>query len=63
VDVITPTVKQVTVAPDRKSLRLVLEPMVQGDIYELHLDGVKNEQGEPLLHGVGYYTLNEIPKP
>jgi hypothetical protein len=44
------------------SVRITLDKLVQGDIHELHLDGVKNASGEPLLHGVAYYTLNEIPK-
>jgi hypothetical protein len=28
----------------------------------MHLDGVKSADGQPLLHSVAYYTLNEIPK-
>jgi hypothetical protein len=62
VDVFTPVVQSVTVGADQKTVRIVLDKMVQGDIYELHLDGIKNSQGQPLLHSVGYYTLNEIPK-
>jgi hypothetical protein len=35
--------------------------LTQGHVHELHLDGVRNDQGQALLHAVGYYTLNEIP--
>jgi hypothetical protein len=62
VDQTDTNVIKVTVAPDRRSVRLVLDALIQGDIHELHLDGIKNAQGEPLLHSVAYYTLNEIPK-
>lgn len=62
VDEIDTVVKSVVVAQDRKSVRITLDKLVQGDIHELHLDGVKNSSGEPLLHSVAYYTLNEIPK-
>jgi hypothetical protein len=59
VDVITPTVTKVTAT--EKTLRITLDRLVQGHIYELRLPGVKNAEGKPLLHDVGYYTLNEIP--
>ena len=28
---------------------------------EVHTDGVRSADGLPVLHPVGYYTLNEIP--
>jgi hypothetical protein len=59
VDVITPTVTKVTATA--KTLRITLDRLVQGHIYELRLPGVKSTEGKPLLHDVGYYTLNEIP--
>jgi hypothetical protein len=62
VDQVTPQVTKVSVAPDAKSLRITLDKMVQGHIHELHLEGVQNTEGRNLLHPVGYYTLNEIPK-
>jgi hypothetical protein len=30
-------------------------------VHELHLDGVRDDAGEPLLHDEAYYTLVEIP--
>jgi hypothetical protein len=50
------------VAADGKSVRLTLAPLTQGHVHELHLDGVENAKGQPVLHPVAYYTLNEIPK-
>jgi glucose/arabinose dehydrogenase len=51
------------VSPDGRSVRLVVDHLVRGHIHELHLPGVRNQKGEPLLHDVAYYTLNVIPNP
>ncbi len=56
-----PEITKATVGTDKNSVRLVIDKLTKGDIHELHLDGVKNAGGEPLLHAIGYYTLNEIP--
>lgn len=56
-----PKITNAIVSADKKSVRLVVDKLVKGDIHELHLDGVKNAGGDPLLHPIGYYTLNEIP--
>ncbi len=61
VDEILPKITAAKVAADGKSVRLTLSPLTQGHVHELHLDGVKNAQGQPVLHPVAYYTLNEIP--
>jgi sugar lactone lactonase YvrE len=62
IDEILPTVTSAKVAPDGKSVRLTVSKLTKGHIHELHFDGVKNTAGQPLLHKVGYYTLNEIPQ-
>jgi hypothetical protein len=62
IDEILPKITVAEVAADGKSVRLIISPLTKGHIHELHLDGVKNTAGNPLLHKVGYYTLNEIPK-
>jgi hypothetical protein len=49
------------VSADKKSVRLTWDKLSQGDIHELHLDGVRSAEGLPVLHPVAYYTLNEIP--
>jgi len=59
---ILPKITAAKVAVDGKSVRLTITPLTKGHIHELHFEGVKNTSGQPLLHTVGYYTLNEIPK-
>ncbi len=61
VDDIFPKVTKITVAPDNKSVRFTLDKLTKGDIHEVHVDGVRSADGKPVLHPVGYYTLNEIP--
>lgn len=61
VDDVIPKITAAKVSSDGKSVRLTITPLTQGDVHELHLDGVKNLKGEPVLHPVAYYTLNEIP--
>jgi hypothetical protein len=61
VDELLPKITNAKVSEDRKSVRLTISPLTQGDVHELHLDGVKSAKGLPVLHPVGYYTLNEIP--
>ena len=61
IDEVLPKIESATVAADGRSVRLKVTPLTQGHVHELHLDGVRNDQGQVLLHAVGYYTLNEIP--
>jgi glucose/arabinose dehydrogenase len=62
VDDVLPKITKAEVAADGRSVRLRMEPLTKGHIYELHLDGVKSTAGLPVLHPVAYYTLNEIPR-
>jgi hypothetical protein len=55
-------IQAVSVSADGKQVSLKVSGFRPGRIYELHLDGVKSAEGDALLHPVGYYTLNEIPK-
>jgi glucose/arabinose dehydrogenase len=61
VDEVIPKITKATVGADNKSVRLTFDKLIQGDIHELHFDGVRSAEGLPVLHPVGYYTLNEIP--
>ena len=61
VDKSDPTITHVSVAGDQKSIRLKVDGLVKGNVHELKLPALKNEAGQPLLHPVAYYTLNEIP--
>ncbi|MED6299911.1 MAG: hypothetical protein VX860_07445 [Verrucomicrobiota bacterium] len=62
VDKSSPTIKSASVSQNKKSVYLKIEGLVKGNIHELNLPGIKNAEGTALLHQVGYYTLNEIPK-
>lgn len=55
-------ITSVTVAPDGKSARVVVDGLKPAYVHELRLDGVRDRDGSPMLHPVGYYTLNRIPK-
>ncbi|MFN0205579.1 MAG: hypothetical protein ACKVS6_04615 [Planctomycetota bacterium] len=45
-----------------KSVKLTIDGLRKGFVHELHFDGVLSAAGQPLLHRVAYYTLNEIPE-
>jgi hypothetical protein len=46
---------------DGLSVRLVVDKLVAGHIHELHLPGLRDRQGDPLVHDLAYYTMNQIP--
>ena len=62
VDEVIPKIEVTSVSEDHKKVRLKITPMTQGDVHELNMEGVRNSEGQPLLHSQAYYTLNEIPK-
>ncbi|MCA9200615.1 MAG: hypothetical protein KDA87_23910 [Planctomycetales bacterium] len=62
VDHSKPQITEVVVSDDLKSVRIKLSELKEGHVHELHLDGVRSGANEPLVHPVGYYTLNYIPK-
>ena len=62
VDRAKPPIEAAIVAPDRRSVRLRVA-LTPGHVHELKLPGVRSADGEPLLHPVAYYWLNEIPAP
>jgi hypothetical protein len=51
----------VTVSGDKKKVSLAVTGFKPGRVYEIHVDGLKSAEGEPVLHPEGYYTLNAIP--
>jgi hypothetical protein len=63
VDPTTPTIESAVVSEDRKRVKLKINSLERGHVHSLTATGVRNEQGQPLLHAEAYYTLNEIPKP
>ena len=56
-----PTVKGVTLAEDGLSVRLTLESLKPGFVYELDLAAVRSRDDEELLHRNAFYTVNEVP--
>ena len=44
-----------------KTVRVTVDKLIQGHVHELRAKGVRSAKGLPILHPVGYYTLNEIP--
>ncbi len=57
VDPTTPTIKSATVSADGKSVHLAVDGLQIGAVHELHTDGVRSADKQPLLHNVAYYTL------
>lgn len=55
-------VRGVVVSRDGRRARLVVDGLRQGYIHEIKLGGVRSTGGQSLLHDVGYYTLNRIPR-
>ena len=55
-----PKITKVEIAADRKSVRLELERVRVGHVHELHMPGLRNAAGLPLLHDVAYYTVNKL---
>ena len=47
---------------DGLSVRLMVDKLVPGHIHEFHFPGLRDKNGQRLLHDVAYYTLNRIPK-
>jgi len=62
VDHTKPVIKSAVVGNDGKSVRLIVDGLQEGHVHELHGDGVRSQDGLPLLHKEAYYTLNYIPK-
>ncbi|MEM6964061.1 MAG: plastocyanin/azurin family copper-binding protein [Bacteroidota bacterium] len=50
-----------TLGEDGKTVRLYIDNLRKGFIYEIKAKGIKDKNGNTLLHNFGYYTLNEIP--
>ena len=61
VDATTATIKEAIVSEDGRSVRLVVEGLQIGHVHELHMDGIRSKEDQPLWHPVAYYTLNYLP--
>lgn len=54
-------IKHVRVGEDGRSVRIAADSLRPGYIHEIKLREITSASGVPLLHDVGYYTLNRIP--
>jgi azurin len=55
-------VRAAVVSKDGRSVRIAVDSLRQWYIHEIRMSGVRAaEGGAPLLHDVGYYTVNQIP--
>ena len=57
----TPKVIASKLSADKKRIDLTVEGLRPGYVHELHVKGIKNAAGHPLLHPQAYYTLINIP--
>ena len=55
------TVKAVSQAADGLSVKIVLDQLDQGFVYEFDLGPLRSRDREELLHRQAFYTVNEIP--
>lgn len=54
-------VKAAEISPDGLRIRLVLDSLKPGYIHEIKAEGIRSKDNFLLMHGVAYYTLNQIP--
>lgn len=55
-------VRGVAISGDRRKVRVALNGLRKGYVHEIKLEGLRSEDGRPLLHKTAYYTLNNIPE-
>ena len=55
-------VRAAVLSKDGRSVRIAVDSLRQWYVHEIRMSGVRAAEGRaPLLHDVGYYTLNQIP--
>ena len=62
VDIQKKQIYDIELSEDRTKVRLFIDDLRPGYIYELKAPGVTNRNNQKLLHDFGYYTLNNIPE-
>lgn len=55
------TIPRIELSDDNRSARLYIDGIREGYIYEVQTQGILSEEQTPLLHSVGYYSLNNLP--
>ncbi len=56
------SIEKAIVSDDKLSVQLVVKGMRPLFVHELNARGVRNQDGQPLLHPQAYYTLNQVPR-
>lgn len=54
-------VKGIKLSNDGLKVRILVNELRHHFIHEIKLEGLKDEDGKPLLHNTSFYTLNNIP--
>ena len=54
-------IERIELSADGRSTDLITTPLVKDRVYMIQPRGVRSANGEPLVHPMGAYTLNEIP--
>ncbi len=54
-------IRSVQLSQDQLRIRLRIDGLREMFVHELHAPGLRSQDGQPLLHPTGYYTLNRIP--
>lgn len=55
-------IKGVKVSEDGKKVRVVIDNLRRYHVHEIVVPGIRSQEGNPVLHPVAYYTLNNIPE-
>jgi hypothetical protein len=58
---VTPQITRAEAWPEQRRVKLTLTPVTKGHVHELRFDGLRSAKGEPLVHPVAWYTVNELP--
>lgn len=62
VDHTTPKITDAQLSDNGMRATLSIDGLQEGHVHELHANGLRNQEGNPLLHQEAYYTLNYLPK-
>ena len=55
-------IEHAELSPDGLSVELTTAPLIKDRVYSFTVGAVKSAKGEPLVHPIGAYTMNEIPQ-
>jgi glucose/arabinose dehydrogenase len=62
VDATAARITAAELSADQMRIRLRIDGLQEGHVHELHADGIRSREQQPLLHAAAYYTLNYLPE-